>query len=297
MDAIIRTTSLCKAYGAQMAVDGLDLFIKPGAAVGLLGPNGAGKSTTINMLLGLASPTTGTVSVLGMDPALEGASVRQRVGYVPERHHIYGWMTVEDVLGFTRSFYPTWNDTLCEDLVRQYALPPGKKVKQLSQGMGTKLSLILALAHEPELLILDEPTTGLDPIARDEFVEAVGHLLDRYEKTILFSSHNLGDVERIADTIAIMDEGKLLAQRPKTELIQSTKRIRVSLNKPNGKPESPDETILSELEGLEWSLTMSGWSPEKLARLQQVEDVDSVQVSDMALEDIFRDYIRGRRTA
>ncbi len=294
MDPIIRTSGLVKRYGDQLAVDNLDLTIESGTAVGLLGPNGAGKSTTINMLLGLVSPTRGEVSVLGLDPVVEGAAVRARVGYVPERHHIYGWMTVEEVLGFTRSFYPSWNDTLCEDLVRRYALPPQKKVKHLSQGMGTKLSLILALAHEPELLILDEPTTGLDPIARDEFVEAVGELLTQYEKTILFSSHNLSDVERIADTIAIMDAGALLVQRPRAELTASTKRVRVSLNGANGSPAPPDGTVFDRVKDGEWLLTIGECTDEKLVQLREAHGQNAVQVDDMALEEIFRDYVRGR---
>lgn len=296
MDSVIHTTSLTKTYGSQTAVDALDMAIPPGTAVGLLGPNGAGKSTTINMLLGLVAPTSGRVEVLGMNPAHNGAAVRQRVGYVPERHHIYGWMTIQEVLGFTRSFYPSWNDALCEDLVNRYALPPDKKVKQLSQGMGTKLSLILALAHEPDLLILDEPTTGLDPIARDEFVTAVGELLDRYEKTVLFSSHILSDVERIADTIAIMDGGKLLAMRPQKELVAATKRVQVTLNSINGKPNPPAETIFDRVENGVWTLTVCDCSDAKLAELSQSPDVESLIVDDVALEDIFRDFVRGRRS-
>jgi len=297
MNSVIHTSNLTKVYGSQSAVEALDLAIPPGASVGLLGPNGAGKSTTINMLLGLVAPTSGSVDVLGMDPAHDGAAVRQRVGYVPERHHIYGWMTIQEVLGFTRSFYPSWNDVLCEDLVKRYALPPTKKVKQLSQGMGTKLSLILALAHEPDLLILDEPTTGLDPIARDEFVTAVGELLDRYEKTVLFSSHILSDVERIADTIAIMDGGKLLAIKPQAELVAATKRIQVILNPKNGKPDPPAETIFDHVEDDVWTLTVCDCSNAKLAALSQSPAVQSLQVDDVVLEDIFRDFVRGRRSA
>jgi len=297
MDSVIHTTDLTKTYGDQFAVEALDLSIPPGAAVGLLGPNGAGKSTTINMLLGLLTPTSGTVSVLGIDPARDGAAVRSRVGYVPERHHIYGWMTIQEVLGFTRSFYPTWNDQLCEDLVKRYDLSPEKKVKQLSQGMGTKLSLILALAHEPDLLILDEPTTGLDPLARDEFVTAVGELLQRYDNTILFSSHIFGDVERIADTIAIMDDGKLLTMRPRADLVDATKRIDITLNPTNDKPVPPAETIFDRVEDGVWSLTVCDCSEATLTELTQSPGVQSLRVSDLALEDIFRDFVRGRRTS
>ena len=162
MSAILSTQALSKSFDGVYAVDRLDLTIEPGQAVGLIGPNGAGKSTAIHMLLGLTPPTSGNATVFGLDPANDGEAVRQRVGYVPERHHIYGWMTVDEVLGFARAFYPSWNDALCRDLMTRYALPPGKKVKHLSHGMGTKLSLILALAHEPDLLACAD-ALDLDP--------------------------------------------------------------------------------------------------------------------------------------
>lgn len=301
MDAVatlaIETTGLTKQYGERAAVADLNLAVPAGSAVGLLGPNGAGKSTTIKMLLGLVRPTRGMSSVFGIDSAKDGVAVRQRVGYVPERHHIYGWMTVGEVLRFVRPFYPSWNDNVAADLVRQYALEPSKPVNRLSHGMGTKLSLILALAHEPDLLILDEPTTGLDPLAREEFVDSVSGLLARFGKTVLFSSHNLGDVEKTADTIAIMYNGALLAVRSRTELLSTTKRIRATLQPADHPPDPPPGTILDRMEGNVWTLTVVDSSDDVLAKFQRQPGIQSIAVDDMTLEDIFKDYVRSRIAA
>ncbi|MCA9003621.1 MAG: ABC transporter ATP-binding protein, partial [Planctomycetes bacterium] len=156
-------------YGGRDGVNGLDLAIPHGCKFGLLGPNGAGKSTTLKLFMGMLRPDAGSLSVLGQDAPARNPELRARIGYVPERHHIYRWMTVGEVVRFVRAFYPTWNDNLCDELLGQYGLAMGKKVEQLSHGMTTKLALVLALSHEPELLILDEPTTGLDPTLRRAF--------------------------------------------------------------------------------------------------------------------------------
>lgn len=293
----IETAGLTKRYGESAAVTDLNLAIPAGSAVGLLGPNGAGKSTTIKMLLGLVRPTSGNSTVFGLNSTQDGVAVRRRIGYVPERHHIYGWMTVAQVLRFVRPFYPTWNDTVASELIRQYALEPTKRVDRLSHGMGTKLSLILALAHEPDLLVLDEPTTGLDPLAREEFVDSVSGLLARFGKTVLFSSHNLSDVEKTADTIAIMHDGTLLAVRPRSELLATTKLVRATLQSADHPPNAPPGTILERTEGNVWTLTVVDCSAEVLAEFQSQCGVRSITVSDMTLEDIFKDYVRSRIAA
>src|SRR5688572_18198208 len=156
--------SLTKRYGHATAVSGLDLVVPRGKVLGLLGPNGAGKSTTLRMLMGLLRPTSGSVQVLGLDVFRWPSRVKQRLGYVPETPHIYRWMTVGEVVLFARELYDTWNDEQCGSLLDRFQLPSGKRVRQLSKGMQAKLSLLVALAHEPELLVLDEPLSGLDPI-------------------------------------------------------------------------------------------------------------------------------------
>lgn len=295
MNPVIKTSDLGKRYGGHDAVKDLNLVIPEGASVGLLGPNGAGKSTAIKMMLGLISPTSGEVAVLGKNPAADGAAVRSRVGYVPERQYIYGWMTVAEAIGFTRAFYPTWNDKLCTALVESFALPLGQKVANLSQGMGTKISLILALAHEPQILLLDEPTTGLDPLAREEFVSTVNDLLRDSGKTVLFSSHILSDIEQVADTIAIMCDGTLLTTRPRAELKASTKRIHVTLAHSRGRLVPPTGTVHHQTDQDTWSLTVSNFTEQTLHDIREANEVSGVHVRDLELEDIFKDYVKGTR--
>ena len=165
----IEIAGLVKRFGRSVAVDHLSLSIPRGTTFGLLGPNGAGKSTTIKMLMGILSPSGGEARVLGIDVRSDPTAIKRRVGYVPEIHHIYRWMRVDEVLGFCRSCYATWNDKTYQELVELFGLDPKKKVKHLSKGMLVKLALVVAVAHEPELLLLDEPLGGLDPIVREEF--------------------------------------------------------------------------------------------------------------------------------
>jgi ABC-2 type transport system ATP-binding protein len=201
-------------------LDDLTLRIPIGCVYGFIGPSGAGKSTTIRMLMGVLRKSGGKVSVLGFDPSERREAMRQQIGYVPELHFIYRWMRVCDVIGFCRSLYATWNDRVCADLMKMFELDEKKKVKELSKGMVAKLSLIVAIAHEPELLILDEPTSGLDPLVREEFLDGVLRMICERQKTVLFSSHTLGDVQRLADRVGIIHDGHLLADCPTDELLR-----------------------------------------------------------------------------
>lgn len=295
--APIEIRGLVKDYGHGDGVHGLDLSIPEGASFGLLGPNGAGKSTTIKVLMGLTPPTSGAVRVLGHDVRRDAHAIRLRVGYVPERHHIYPWMTIAEVLWFTRSFYPFWDDALCDSMLRDYGLDPRKKVKQLSHGMTTKLALILALCHDPDLLILDEPTTGLDPLIREEFLEGVNRLIGIRPRTVLFSSHIMSDIEKVADTIGIINEGRLLVCAGRGALMQRTKRLKVAL-KPGCKAfDPPRGTILTDVEGRCWSLTTYDMPETELHRLRSDSRVERVDIEVLSLEEIFKDFIKGARRA
>jgi len=292
-DFAIQTSELTKYYGEHAAVAGLDLSVASGCAFGLLGPNGAGKSTTIQMLLGLTSPTSGRATVLGKDVAREARSIRAEAGYVPERHYIYAWMTVGEVIRFTRALYATWNDALCDRLLNRYDLDTGKKVKHLSHGMVTKLALLLALAHEPRILILDEPTSGLDPLIREEFNESILERMKEDGRTVLFSSHILSDVDKVADTIGILSQGRLLITSPRAELVRLTKRIEVTLTETHGSPVPPAGTVWQCLRGNNWSLTVHGFSDSTMEELHAKNTAVQSRVLDMGLEEIFKDFVRG----
>ena len=181
------------------------------------------------MMMGLVRPTCGKVSVLGHDVFEDPLSVRQAVGYVPDAHLMDRWMRVSEVVDFCRAAYLRWNDDRCRELIELFELDPRKRVTHLSKGMQVKLSLVLAVSHEPELLIMDEPMAGLDPIAREEFLDGVIRTVCDRGQTILFSSHSMDDVQRIADTVGFLFRGRLLVHENIEDLLSRTKRIRATL--------------------------------------------------------------------
>ncbi len=294
-DPAIELVGLTKRFGRTLAVDNLSLQIACGSTFGLIGPNGAGKTTTIKMLMGMLSPTAGKVRVLGTDVFAEPVWVKQRVGYVPETHHIYRWMRVGEVIGYCRSIYETWNDVTCRRMLDLFAMDRRKKVKHLSKGMLVKLSLLLAVSHEPEVLVLDEPMSGLDPIVREEFLDGVLRALCDREQTVLFSTHALDDVKRLADTVGILYDGCLLVHRDIEELLATTKRIRATLREGACPERVPAATIRQRVEGREWLLTVAEFSLEKVEQVRAENDLDHVEVVDLGLEDLFKDFIKGER--
>ena len=284
---------LTRRYGTSVAVDNLDLTVRRGTVLGLLGPNGAGKSTTLRMIMGLLRPTAGTVRVLGLDPFHAPSQVRQQIGYVPETPQIYRWMTVREVVRFCRALYAGWKDEQAELLLDTFQLPAGRRVRQLSKGMLAKLSLVIALAHEPQLLILDEPLSGLDPLARDEFLDGVLQGLCGGVRTVIFSSHQLDEVNRLSDFVAVLHGGRLLTHCPLDEL-RSAKRVRAVLQDGRLPVATPREAVWQHLNRREWSMTMHPFSNEVLERLQATNPIQRIDVDDLSLDDIFKDLIRGQ---
>lgn len=289
------TRDLTKRYGGKPAVDALNLAIPHGCTYGFIGPNGAGKSTTIRMLMGMQRITDGEARVLGVDVGTDPDAVKPLVGYVPEQHFIYRWMYVHEVIGFCRSFYPTWNDALCMELIQRLDLDANKRVKHLSKGNVVKLALLLAIAHEPQLLLLDEPTSGLDPLVRDEFLDGVLRTICETPRTILFSSHTLTDVQRLADRIGIIHEGRLLLDCASDELLTTTKRVRAVLSDGATPTDPPHGTVWQRVQGREWLMTVRGFTPDAVRFLKQRYTLDHIEVLDLGLEDVFKDIVRGRR--
>lgn len=289
----IEICGLTKQYGRATAVNELDLVVPRGTVLGLLGPNGAGKSTTLRMLMGLLRPTRGSVRVLGLDVFRVPGQVKQHVGYVPESPQIHRWMTVGEVVWFARALYANWNDEQSASLLDLFQLPAGKRVRQLSKGMLAKLSLLVALAHEPELLVLDEPLSGLDPIARDEFLDGVLHGLCTGERTVVFSSHQLDEVNRLSDAVAVLNAGRLLVHCSLDEL-RSAKRVRAVLEDGRLPSQPPRETIWQSVNRREWLLTLYPFSTEAVDRLTAANPVSGIEVLDLSLDDIFKDFIRGQ---
>jgi ABC-2 type transport system ATP-binding protein len=229
MNAIIETHGLTRRFRQVEAVHGLDLAIPEGSICAFLGPNGAGKTTTIKLLMNLLRPTAGEAHVLGVPPARLGPKHWQQIGYVSENQRMHEWMTVRQLLDYCRPFYPTWDDAFAAKLLADFALPPNRKIKHLSRGMKMKAALLSSLAYRPRLLVLDEPFSGLDPLARDELLGGILELTVQEKWTIFVSSHDVDEVERLADWVAIMNDGRLLLSEPAADLQARFRRIELTL--------------------------------------------------------------------
>jgi ABC-2 type transport system ATP-binding protein len=223
----IETRDLVKRYGSVGAVDGLSLAVPRGAVYALVGRNGSGKTTTIRMLLDLSLPDAGTARVLGMDCHAERVKVLERVGYVSDRPLLGGW-TGEQLVRFNRGFYPRWSDELVARYVRVFDIPMKQRFRNLSRGNQTKMWLMLALAQQPDVLVLDEPTAGLDPVVTDQLLRVLVEDVAAEGRTVFMSSHHLSEIERIADWVGMIDKGKLLLEAPMEELRARFRRIQVA---------------------------------------------------------------------
>jgi ABC-2 type transport system ATP-binding protein len=223
----IETRDLVKRYGSIAAVDGLSLSVPRGAVYALVGRNGSGKTTTIRMLLDLSLPDAGTARVLGMDCHAERVKVLERVGYVSDRPLLGGW-TGEQLVRFNRGFYPRWSDELVARYVRVFDIPMKQKFRNLSRGNQTKMWLMLALAQQPDVLVLDEPTAGLDPVVTDQLLRVLVEDVAAEGRTVFMSSHHLSEIERIADWVGMIDKGKLLLEAPMEDLRARFRRIQVA---------------------------------------------------------------------
>lgn len=209
MNTILDVRGLSLGFGRQRVLDGLDLQLQDGATTVLLGGNGAGKSTLLRVLLGVLRPQAGTVRLFGQDPLRAHRSVLQRVGYVPDVPDCPEWMTARDLFAFLRPQYATWNAQHCAELSEQLDVPLRTKFKAMSRGQGMKAMLVAALAPEPELLLLDEPFAGLDPLVREQVLQGVLSALQAGERTVLCATHELEIASRIADRVAVLHDGRI----------------------------------------------------------------------------------------
>ena len=224
-DSIIETKDLHKVYDGVEALRGLDLSVPPGSIYGFLGRNGAGKTTTIKVLLGMSHPTSGQVRAFGLPAG--STEVRRRTGFVSEEKDLYDFMTVAEMIRFTAPFFPKWRADLEQRYLRKFELPADRKVKALSRGTRTKLALLLALCRGAELLILDEPTSGLDPAMAEEVLQALVAHVASEEMTVFFSSHQIAEVDQIADHVAIIDRGKTAVTGALDDLREKYQRVQM----------------------------------------------------------------------
>jgi ABC-2 type transport system ATP-binding protein len=228
-DFIIETTQLKKSFKGQLALRGLDLRVPTGSIFGFLGRNGAGKTTTIKTLMGLSRCDSGTAHVFGIPvtDADRSIEIRRRIGFVTEDKELYPYMTVAEIIRFTRPFFPKWRDDLEKRYLNMFDLPPKQNVPDLSKGMRSKLMLLLAICRSAELLILDEPTDGLDPAANEDVLRELVAIAASEGTTMFFSSHQLAEVELIADHIGIIDRGRMIVAGSLDDMKVRYQRLRV----------------------------------------------------------------------
>ena len=288
---IIEMRDVRKAFGSKPVLRGVDLSVPPGQTFAFLGRNGQGKTTTIRTLLGLIKPDSGQVRVLGLDPGVDPLAIRRRVGYVAEDPALFGWMRVGQLLSFVAPFYPTWDGAHAKDLSDRFALPLRTRVKHLSKGQGVRVALLLALAHRPELVILDDPTLGLDPIMRREFLRDLVTHLQAERVSVFFSSHLLYEVEPVADSVVILDAGRVIQAATTDDLRASVKRLVAPI---------AAERILAGLPGL---LDLARSGRQVTAVVSDVADARPVLSAagvgfdevDLNLDEIFEAFVIGRK--
>ncbi len=235
---VIEASDLRKNYDEVEALRGVSLQVPAGSIYGFLGRNGAGKTTTIKVLLGMARPTSGSARVFGVAADAPEASVdiRRRIGFVNDDKDLYDYMTVEEMIRFTAAFFPRWRADLEQRYLRSFELPLTRKIKALSRGTRTKLALLLALCRGAELLILDEPTSGLDPAMTEEVLRALVAHVASEEMTVFFSSHQIAEVDQIADRVAIIDRGRAVVTGALDDLRENFRRIQLVFD--NDAPET-----------------------------------------------------------
>jgi ABC-2 type transport system ATP-binding protein len=285
----ISTQDLAKQYGEVRAVDGLSLRVPEGAVYGFLGRNGAGKTTTIKMLLGLTKPNAGSAQVLGLDIRRDRLAILQRTAYVSENKILFESMNAEELIRFNRSFFPGWSDQAARKYLAQFDIPPRQPFGKLSRGNRTKVYLLLALAQNADLLILDEPTAGLDPVVVDEVLRALIEDHVTRGHTVFFSSHHLAELERVADWIGIIDHGKLLLEARLEDIRTEFRRITAS---GTALPSGRTPQVLS------WTRSDQFWTyvvrrdAESFAAELQRQGGNIVDVSHLNLQEVFLELLR-----
>ncbi len=292
LDAVIEIRNVCKHYRRNEVLSNLNLLVGRGQTFAFLGRNGAGKTTTIRMLLGLLKPDAGSVSVLGTDPAVDPLQVRRSVGYLAEDQTMFGWMTTDQVIRFIAPFYPTWDHTLAVDYARQFELPLRTKVRHLSKGQNVRLGLLLALAHRPEVVILDDPALGLDPIMRRDFNRDLVTHLQAEGRTVLYSSHLLYEVESVADMVAILHGGRIVRHGTPEELRNQVRRLAMSTESV-ARVGSSLKILDGRVMAGEVILTVD--DAEQAVALLQREEIGHRVVS-LNLDEIFEAFVTGCRS-
>jgi ABC-2 type transport system ATP-binding protein len=286
----ISTKGLTRYFGAKPVVYELNLEVPRGSVFAFVGRNGSGKSTTIRMLLGLLTPTRGSATVLGCDSASLSPEARGRIGYLTEEHQLYGWMSVCESGEFQSRFYPRWNEKVFQSVIGHFGLKSAARVRDLSRGERAGLALGLTLAPDPELLVLDDPALGLDPVARRALVESMIYLTRRSDRTIFFSTHQLADLERLADYVAVLDRSVLRACCPLEAFRENVKQVRLTFA--GAPPPFPDIPGVVQVfrAGREFRMVCVHYDAKMEQALKALSPLD-LEICPVSLEDALISYL------
>ena len=284
----VSTSHLCKSFGRHEVLRDVSTTVQPGDVVGVIGKNGAGKTTLLETLLGFSPPTSGSVQVFGEEPMTMSAATKARIGFVPQQDELLPTLTGRRQLSLNGSFYPTWDNALLERLAREWEVPLERRTGELSGGEKQKLSTLMALGNQPDLLVLDEPVASLDPLARRRFLQQLLEIAADPDRAVIFSSHIVSDLERVANRIWIMRDGRLLWDGETDKLKQSVQRLHINARRPLpdnlGVPNTLGERRAAN--GTSATITVQEPAPDLASELATRLDAH-VEGEGLGLEDIF----------
>lgn len=283
---VIEIQGVTRRFGLKVALNNVSLSVPTGTVMGLVGENGAGKTTLIKHILGLLRAETGSVRVLGRNPVDDPAGVLAQIGYLSEEDNLPGWMRVHELLRYAGAFYPTWDAAYAEGLRQEFGLDSNAVVKNLSKGQRARAGLTIALAYRPPLLVLDEPSSGLDPIVRRDILGAIIRTIADEGRTVLFSSHLLGEVERVSDQVAMIRAGRIVFCEPMDEIRETYSRVTLRFSIPRDTPPLLAGALDWHGQGREWSSVCRGRS-EQIEALAQLAGGDIVAMAPASLDEIF----------
>jgi ABC-2 type transport system ATP-binding protein len=283
---VVDINDLSRSFEHKTALDGVSFRATAGQVYGLVGSNGAGKTTLLKHLLGLLSATTGSVRVFGLDPVRDPVGVLGRVGYLSEERELPEWMRIGELLRYTQAYHPTWDAAYARELLETFALDPARKIKDLSKGMRAQAGLIAAVAHRPELLILDEPSSGLDVVVRRDILDAIVRAVADDGRTVIFSSHLLDEVERMSDHVTLMHQGRVTLSGVLDDVRGTYQRSRVRFVEPFDRAPVLDTALMMEGGGRTWSVVHSG-PLEQFRHSVLTRGGEVIESRNATLEEIF----------
>lgn len=283
---VVNISRLSRQFGTKTALDGISLVVPRGGVFGLIGGNGAGKTTLIKHILGMLRAQSGSVRVFGLDPVAQPVGTLGRIGYLSEDRDLPNWMRVGELMRYTQAFFPNWDEAFAEELRVAFDLDPAAKVQNLSRGQRARAGLLVALAHRPDLLVLDEPSSGLDPVVRRDILGAIIRTIADEGRTVLFSSHLLDEVERVADSVAIIHQGRIVLTSTMDEIKDTHRRMTLRFGRSLDQPPTLVGTLTCDGGGEEWTYICNG-ERGQLRRAADALGATVVEDAALSLDEIF----------